>query len=89
MQAPDYVQWHGNYDLAKNWYGDYIPEIKEVIEMGKHSDNPNANELAFDLETMLAEIMNDENHKWSIGKEDPEAIADRERRSKEFRDRYK
>lgn len=89
MQAPDYVQWHGNYDLAKNWYGEYIPEIKEVIEMGKHSDNPNANELAFDLETMLAEIMNDENHKWSIGKEDPEAKADREKRSKEFRDRYK
>jgi hypothetical protein len=89
MMGADFTQWHGNYELAKNWYGEYIPEIKEVIEMGKHSNNPNANELALDLETMLSEIMNDENHKWSIGKEDPEAMADREKRGKEFRDRYK
>ena len=89
MQAPDYVQWHGNYDLAKNWYGEYIPEIREVIEMGKHSENPNANELALDLEKMLAGIMNDDNHKWSSGKEDPAAKAERERRGKEFRDKYK
>jgi hydroxylamine dehydrogenase len=89
MQAPDYVQWHGNYDLAKNWYGEYVPEIREVIEMGKHSDNPNTNELALDLEKMLAGIMNDDNHKWSSGKEDPAAKADRVRRGKEFRDKYK
>jgi len=89
MQAPDYVQWHGNYDLAKNWYGEYVPELKEVIEMGKHSGNSDAKKFAGELEDMLTKVMNDENHKWSIGKEDPADKADRAKRGKEFRDKYK
>ncbi len=89
MQAPDYTQWHGNYDLARNWYGEYVPELEEVIEMGKHSTNPTANELAIELEKMLNEVMNDENHKWSIGKEDPVAKAERMKRQEEFTLRYK
>jgi len=88
MQAPDYVQWHGNYDLAKNWYGEYVPELEEVIEMGKHGNN-DAKKLAGELENMLTQIMNDENHKWSSGKEDPAAKAERAKRAKEFTDRYK
>jgi hypothetical protein len=89
MQAPDYTQWHGNYDLARNWYGEYVPELREVVEMGKHSGNRKAEKLAGELEEILTEVMNDENHKWSIGKEDPKARAERERRSKEFLERYK
>ncbi|MEW6601945.1 MAG: multiheme c-type cytochrome [Nitrospirota bacterium] len=89
MQAPDYTQWHGNYDLARNWYSSYVPELKEVIEMGKASSNSDAKKFAGELETMLTEVMNDENHKWSIGKEDPVAKAERDKRRKEFLDRYK
>lgn len=88
MQAPDYTQWHGNYDLARNWYGSYVPELQEVIEMGKHS-NDDAKKLAGELEKMLTEVMNDENHKWSIGKEDPAAKAERAKSRQEFLDRYK
>lgn len=89
MQAPDYTQWHGNYDLAKNWYGEYIPELKEMIEMGKHSNNAQANKRAAELEEMLTQVMNDENHKWSIGKEDPASKAERKKRQREFHERYK
>ncbi|NQU62888.1 MAG: hydroxylamine oxidoreductase [SAR324 cluster bacterium] len=89
MQAPDYTQWHGNYDLAKNWYGSYVPELKEVIETGKQSSNVDAQKHARELEELLTEVMNDENHKWSIGKEDPAAKADRSKRQKEFNDKYK
>ncbi len=89
MQAPDYTQWHGNYDLAKNWYGEYVPELEEIVEMGKHSDKGNAQKLAGELENMLAMVMNDENHKWSSGQEDPAAKAERARRAKEFLDKYK
>ncbi|MBI5666267.1 MAG: hydroxylamine oxidoreductase [Nitrospirae bacterium] len=89
MQAPDYTQWHGNYDLARNWYGSYVPELKEVIEMGKHSESGDAKKLAGELEKMLAEVMSDENHKWSSGHEDPAAKAERDKRRKEFLDRYK
>ncbi len=89
MQAPDYTQWHGNYDLARNWYSAYVPELKEVIELGKNSKNPDAIKLAGELEKMLFDITNDENHRWSVGKEDPAAKADRAKRAKEFLERYK
>jgi hypothetical protein len=88
MQAPDYTQWHGNYDLARNWYGEYVPELQEVIEMGMHKGGK-AEKLAGELDEMLTKVMNDDNHKWSIGKEDPKAKADRKKRSKEFQKRYK
>jgi|Deesub1362A_J573_1020465.scaffolds.fasta_scaffold00456_15 hypothetical protein len=88
MMAPDYTQWHGNYDLAKNWYSEYIPEIREIIEMGKHSGKGKAERLAKELEEMLEEIINSDNHKWSIGKEDPASKAERERRRREFLKRY-
>jgi len=89
MQGPDYTQWHGNYELAKHWNSYYIPEVREVIEMGKHSNNPDANTLAVDLEKMLEGILNNEDHRWSIGKEDPKAKAERQKRQKEFLDKYK
>jgi hydroxylamine dehydrogenase len=89
MQAPDYTQWHGNYDLAKNWYGSYVPELKEVIKMGMESDNPDAEKLADELENMLNEVMNDDNHRWSAGKEDASVKSERDKRVKEFKDRYK
>jgi len=89
MQGADYTQWHGNYELAKHWNSYYLPEIREVIEMGKHSNNPEADSLAVDLEKLLEEIINNEDHRWSIGKEDPQAKAERQKRSKEFLDKYK
>lgn len=88
MQAPDYVQWHGNYDLAKHWYGKYVPELKEVIEQGKHKGGKAA-KLAGELEKMLAQITNNDDHKWSIGKEDPKAKAERAKRGEAFKKRYK
>ncbi len=89
MMAPDYTQWHGNYELAKNFYGEYVPEIKEVIEMGKKNSKPEAQKLAGELDELLAEVLNSPNHQWSIGKEDPEAKAERMRRKAEFDQRYK
>jgi hypothetical protein len=89
MQGPDYTQWHGNYELAKHWYGKYIPEVKKVIKMGKNSENVKANELAVDLEQLLEEVTNNDDHKWSIGKEDPAAKAERMKRQDEFKARYK
>ena len=89
MQGPDWTHWHGTYDLAKHWYGKYFPEIREVIEMGRESGNPEAVSLAGALEVRLDEITHDENHRWSIGLEDPAAKADRAARQQEFLDRYK
>ena len=88
MQGPDYTHWHGTYDLAKHWYGKYIPEIKELIEEAKHS-NATAQAAGVELETLLVKIQNTEDHKWSIGKEDPATKAARAERRTKFLDRYK
>jgi hypothetical protein len=66
-----------------------VPELEEVIEMGKHSSNPKANELAVDLDALLKEVLSSENHKWSIGKEDAAAKKARQQRRGKFLDRYK
>ncbi|MBF0520948.1 MAG: hydroxylamine oxidoreductase [Nitrospirae bacterium] len=89
MQAPDYTQWHGNYELAKNWYGEYVPELKEVIEMGKKSSNKEANIKAEELEKLLHEVQATDNHRWSVGNEDPAVKAERAKRKAEFDQRYK
>ncbi len=86
MMGPDYTHWHGTYEVAKHWYGKYIPELWDVIELGKKN---NARKLAVELETMLEEVLNNPNHRWSIGKEDPAVKAERLRREEKFHRRYK
>ncbi len=34
------------------------PEIREIIAKGKENSNPQANKLASELDTMLAEVLN-------------------------------
>lgn len=89
MMAPDYTQWHGNYELAKNFYGEYIPEIRKVIETGNKSDKPRAQKLAVELQNVLTEVLNSPDHQWSIGKESPKIKAERMMRRVEFEKRYK
>ena len=86
MQGPDYTHWHGTYEVAKHWYGKNILELREVIALGKKN---NARKLAVELETMLEEVLNNPNHRWSIGKEDPAVKAERLRREEKFHRRYK
>ncbi|MBF0563623.1 MAG: hydroxylamine oxidoreductase [Nitrospirae bacterium] len=89
MMAPDYTQWHGNYEIAKHFYGEYVPELKEVIEQGKKSGKPEAQKLAGELDALLTEVLNSTNHKWSLGKEDPDVMAERMKRKEDFDKRYK
>jgi hydroxylamine dehydrogenase len=32
MMGPDYVQWHGFYELSKNFYTEFLPLCKELAE---------------------------------------------------------
>jgi formate-dependent nitrite reductase cytochrome c552 subunit len=89
MQGPDYTHWHGTYDLAKHFYGKYLPELYEVIESAEQSGNSNAAALAAQLEVTLEEVLHSPNHRWSVGEVDPEEKARREQRQKEFLERYK
>ncbi len=89
MMAPDYTHWHGTYDLAKNFYTEFIPELEEIIEKGLESKDKNKRKAAKKLEAILEEVMNEDNHKWINGKLDPEEKARRKKAADEFKARYK
>ncbi len=62
MIGPDYVQWHGFYDIAERFYFDFIPESIELCEDAL--DDP---VLAADAQTILDridEILNSDMHEW-------------------------
>lgn len=87
MMGPDITHWEGTYDLAKNFYTEYVPELKELIEHGKHGSAEDQ-AAAANLEKVLHEVLSQESHKWFIGKENPAKAAERKKRQAEFKERY-
>lgn len=85
MMGPDYVQWHGGFELAENFYTKMIPEINELIEKAKKNGNASG---AHAVEKVLDEILNSEMHQWFLGKMSPEEKAMRKEAAKKFRERY-
>ncbi len=85
MMAPDYTQWHGNFEVAERFYTEFIPELKELIEEGKKHGN-SANALKVEKEMNI--IMDSEMHKWFSGKSDAAEVAKRKEDAKKFRERY-
>jgi hypothetical protein len=73
MMGPDYVQWHGFFEVAERFYIEFIPEAKELAEK-----NP-------EITAFIAEIMNRPEHSWLKGMS-PEM---RENIKKYYEDRYK
>ncbi len=86
MMAPDYVQWHGMYEVAHRFYMEWVPSIKEIIEKaekaGKHKQ---AKKIQDYLDN---EIMTLDGHEWFVGKM-PKALADQRKKDREaFNGRY-
>ena len=66
MSGPDYAWWHGIYDVAKNFYTEFMPEVKEACEKaGKH-----------ELYTQIIEeyINSDPRHEWFTKGFDPKKV---------------
>jgi len=85
MMAPDYTQWHGNYDLAERLYMEMVPEVKELIEEARKHGNHKGAKI---VEDKLNEILNSDMHKWFLGKTDPAEVKRRKEAAKAFRERY-
>ncbi|MBF0242493.1 MAG: hypothetical protein HQK64_08450 [Desulfamplus sp.] len=32
MQAPDYTHWHGMYEVSRNFYHEFLPEVQELAD---------------------------------------------------------
>jgi hydroxylamine dehydrogenase len=88
MMAPDYTHWHGTYEVARNFYSEFIPELRELAERNIHSDDPAKAEAARALNAKIDETLNSPNHRWYLNKTDPEEAARRAQRQKEFNARY-
>ena len=85
MQAPDYTQWHGMYEVARSFYSELIPEIKELIEQAKMKGNIKG---ARAVKLVLEEILNRAEHRWFIGKMSEEEKTLRKISQKKFKERY-
>ena len=88
MMGPDITHWHGTYEIARNFYTEFVPELEELIEKGLHSGDPKKVEAAKKLRERLEEILNSKNHRWFENKMDPKEKAEREKRQNEFKTRY-
>lgn len=88
MMGPDYTHWHGTYEIARNFYSEYVPELQELVEHNLHSDNPEKKAAAEKLEKLIDETLNSDNHKWYLNKMDPDEKARRDEAVKEFQKRY-
>ena len=89
MMGPDYTHWHGTYEVAKHFYSEMIPELEDLVEKGRKSDNPENVAAAEALAKKLEAVMNDANHAWYVNKLSAEELQERKRRQEEFQKRYR
>lgn len=88
MMGPDYTHWHGTYEVARNFYSEFVPELRELIDHARHSGDAAKVKAAEALARRLEEILNDRNHRWFLNKMDPADAALRKQRQDEFKARY-
>ncbi|MCP3978873.1 MAG: hydroxylamine oxidoreductase [bacterium] len=89
MMAPDYTHWHGTYEIARNFYTEFIPTLEEMAEEGIHSGNAKKVEAGKKLKAKIDEVMNSSDHRWALDKLDPAEKAKRDKARAEFKARYK
>ncbi len=68
MMAPDYTHWHGTYEIARNFYGHFIPLLNELVEKFKGSTDANKAAKAQALHAKIDEVLNSPDHQWFLGK---------------------
>jgi hypothetical protein len=88
MMGPDYTHWHGTYELARNFYSEYVPDLVELAEHHLEDADPANAEAAKALKAKLDEVLASENHRWFKGGMDPEEAKRRKAAADAFRARY-
>ena len=66
MSGPDYAWWHGIYDVAKHFYTEMLPEVKEACEK--------AGQEKLYEEIIEKYISNDPRHAWFTKGFDPKQV---------------
>jgi len=88
MMAPDFTHWLGTYDVAKRFYSEFIPKLQEMAESNLESPDADKRAIAAELASKIEKVLASPDHRWFIGKLDPEEEARRRKEREEFRQRY-
>ncbi|MCA9544934.1 MAG: hypothetical protein KC613_11110, partial [Myxococcales bacterium] len=88
MMGPDITHWHGTYEIARNFYTEFVPELRELIHRGETSADASKKSAAEKLKAKLDEVLNSKNHQWFLNKMDPAEKARRAKRQADFKARY-
>jgi hydroxylamine dehydrogenase len=88
MFGPDYTHWHGTYEVAKNFYTEFIPELEELAVKGLANDDPELVAAAQHLQKTIHEVLSSAEHRWFLGEMSEEEKAERARSAAEFKQRY-
>ena len=89
MMGPDYTHWHGTYEVARNFYTEFVPELREIAMHNLHSEDPERKAAAENLNALLDATLASENHRWYINQMPDSEKAKRQARQEEFQGRYK
>lgn len=85
MQAPDYVQWHGLFEVAERFYSQMVPQYLEVVEKAEHKGNVEGAKRA---RSVLDDILSRPEHAWFTGNEPEEVKRARKAAQDAFKARY-
>ena len=103
MMGPDWTQWHGNYEVGKHWYGEYLPELEALIEENIDSKDPAKKAAAENLKRIFDLVVTDQfevtdvetgekvlstGHKFYSGTESAELMKKRLEQREAFIKRY-
>jgi hypothetical protein len=77
MLGPGYTHWYGIYDVAKNFYTEFIPELEELAKENLHADDPAKVKQAKRLQKWIDRVLTSEDHKWFMHKTDPDETEKR------------
>ncbi|MHC4947610.1 MAG: multiheme c-type cytochrome [Planctomycetota bacterium] len=89
MMGPDYTHWHGMYEVAKRFYGEFVPGLETLAADGLASDDPARREAAAALRSKLDEVLESPDHRWYLDRMDPDEANRRRQAAEEFRARYR
>jgi len=88
MMGPDITHWHGTYEVAKNFYTEFIPELDELANTAHESTDPKTAAAGDALAAKIDEVLNSDNHRWFLNKMDDKERELRRKRTEEFKKRY-
>ena len=55
MHAPDYTHWHGMYEVGRNFYHEFLPEVQELAEHAGKGE---------EYKKYIKELLEKPEHKW-------------------------